>query len=82
MCSQKETMHNTTEASKFGGNMLVDTADAVCPVCGQIFSAEMDLSGGWKQDIIEDCPNCCRSLLQHLSNDQGAQMEVAVERNG
>ena len=31
-----------------------------CPYCGELVDVDVDVSGGRRQQYVEDCPVCCR----------------------
>lgn len=39
-----------------------------CPVCGEPFEVEIDLSAG-SQSLIEDCRVCCAPAQLHITID-------------
>lgn len=34
-----------------------------CPVCGETNAIGIDVTGGSRQRLLEDCPVCCRPLV-------------------
>ncbi|MBI1379832.1 MAG: CPXCG motif-containing cysteine-rich protein [Planctomycetaceae bacterium] len=41
-------------------------AEYTCGHCGETIVVPVDLSGGERQDYVEDCPVCCSPNLLHL----------------
>lgn len=60
--------------------MLEDSAEVICPYCGEPFDALVDCSAG-SQDYYEDCPVCCGSILLmiHLGED-GSLLGIDARR--
>jgi hypothetical protein len=48
------------------------TAEYICPSCGESIQIVVDPSGGATQSYIEDCPVCCNPN----------QIEVRFDRQG
>lgn len=51
---------------------MKDTAEIICPHCGQVIEIFIDFSGGEFQSYIEDCQVCCQpiELQVDLSGDE------------
>jgi len=43
-----------------GGVIADDSAEAICPYCGEWVEIALDPTGGSDQRYVEDCPVCCR----------------------
>jgi len=43
-----------------------------CPVCGETNAIGIDVTGGSRQRLLEDCPVCCRPLV----------FAIVVDRDG
>jgi len=43
-----------------------------CPVCGEANAIGIDVTGGSRQRLLEDCPVCCRPLV----------FTIVVDRDG
>ncbi|MFK7787976.1 MAG: CPXCG motif-containing cysteine-rich protein [Phycisphaeraceae bacterium] len=49
-----------------------ETADYICPSCGESIQVGVDLTGGREQHYIEDCPVCCNpNALSVYFDDEG-----------
>lgn len=62
---------------------IVATHEALTPVpyycaaCGEENETELDLSGGYHQEYVEDCAVCCRPNLLRIVVDEGT-LEVTL----
>ena len=58
-----------------------ETADYVCPSCGETITHTLDPSAGANQEYVEDCPVCCRPIVFTIAFDRsgGATVTVAAE---
>ncbi|MEC9373684.1 MAG: CPXCG motif-containing cysteine-rich protein [Planctomycetota bacterium] len=56
-----------------------ETAEYVCPSCGEVILAGVDASGGAEQEYIEDCPVCCRPNRIRVWFDGEGRAEVSAE---
>jgi DNA-directed RNA polymerase subunit RPC12/RpoP len=54
-----------------------EEASYLCHACGEEIVVPVDLSEGEDQDLIEDCPVCCRP--QHLRVTVAPDGSVRVE---
>jgi hypothetical protein len=48
-----------------------------CPVCGETNAIGIDMSGGSRQRLIEDCPVCCRPLVFAIEIDRDGDATIA-----
>jgi len=48
-----------------------------CPVCGETNAIGIDMSGGSRQRLIEDCPVCCRPLAFAIEIDRDGDARIA-----
>lgn len=53
-----------------------EEASYVCHACGEEIVVPVDLSEGEEQDLIEDCPVCCRPQHLHISVDPDGGVRV------
>lgn len=53
-------------------------AEYTCGHCGETIVVPVDLSGGERQDYVEDCPVCCSPNLLHLRLE-GDQVDLWAE---
>lgn len=56
-----------------------ETAEYICPHCGESILVAVDPSGGDAQSYIEDCPVCCHPNLLHIRFDRRGEAEVTAE---
>ncbi len=49
----------------------------ICDSCGEEMVVPVDIAGGARQDYVEDCPVCCRTmrLRVEIAPDGKAQVE-------
>lgn len=47
-----------------------------CPVCGEANAIGIDVTGGSRQRLLEDCPVCCRPLVFTIVVDRGGDGTV------
>ncbi len=40
--------------------MIEQDYNFTCPACGEELSVRLDLTGGRKQEFVQDCEICCR----------------------
>jgi hypothetical protein len=58
---------------------MLESAEIVCPYCGECFETRVDLSGG-EQNYIEDCPVCCRPIEFHLETGLAGELVALTPR--
>lgn len=51
-------MHEDPLSNEFA--TIDEDAEYVCGACGERIVIPVDLSGGLRQQYVEDCPVCCR----------------------
>lgn len=55
----------------------------LCSRCGQENVTEVDITGGFSQEYIEDCQVCCSpNLLRIMFNESTKNLDVEVEDLG
>lgn len=59
--------------------MLPDEASYVCDSCGEDVVIPVDVSGGNRQDFVEDCPVCCNPNVIHLDVDPDGEVWIRAE---
>jgi hypothetical protein len=47
------------EEFPLGDGTVDDTADVICPYCGEPVTVAIDAGGGSTQQYVEDCQVCC-----------------------
>lgn len=55
-----------------------ETAEYLCPYCGESIQIVVDASAGAEQDYVEDCPVCCNPNTLRVSFDREGNAEVWV----
>lgn len=55
------------------------TADYICPYCGESIQLVVDPTGGEVQEYIEDCPVCCNPNLLRIHFDRHGYAEVSAD---
>lgn len=67
-----------------GDGVVGQTADAMCPYCGEWVTVRVDPGGGPRQRYVEDCPVCCRPWEVQLSYhpDGSPTVELRAEDEG
>jgi len=48
------------EAGSPPDDLAEDTAEVICPYCGELVEVALDAGGGARQEYVEDCQVCCR----------------------
>ena len=56
-----------------------ETAEYICPHCGESIQIVVDPSGGAGQRYVEDCPVCCNPNALSVAFDRAGYAEVTVE---
>ena len=56
-----------------------DEADYVCDNCGEEIVVPIDLSAGFDQHYVEDCPVCCSPNVIHVSVDRTGNADIRSE---
>jgi hypothetical protein len=57
---------------------LDDTAEVVCPHCGELITLRIDLSVE-SQSYIEDCAVCCQPMTVSYTAHDGELTDLQVE---
>ncbi|NIL99145.1 MAG: CPXCG motif-containing cysteine-rich protein [Planctomycetales bacterium] len=55
---------------------MQDEASYVCDGCGEEIVVPIDLSGGNRQEYVEDCPVCCRPNVIHVQLEACGRLRV------
>ena len=54
-----------------GDGTAENSADVVCPYCGEFVTIAVDPGGGTSQQYIEDCEVCCKPIqIQYEVEDE------------
>ena len=56
-----------------------ETAEYICPHCGESIQIVVDPSGGAAQRYVEDCPVCCNPNALRVEFDRAGCAEITVE---
>ncbi|MEX0655798.1 MAG: CPXCG motif-containing cysteine-rich protein [Phycisphaeraceae bacterium] len=56
-----------------------ETADYLCPHCGESIQIVVDPTGGAEQAYVEDCPVCCNPNLLRIDFDRVGRATVSAE---
>ena len=56
-----------------------ETADYICPSCGETIRLSIDASAGARQEYVEDCPVCCRPNVIGLMFNREGDATVSVQ---
>ena len=51
----------------------------LCNACGEQIVVPLDVSGGNRQDYVEDCPVCCHPNLIHVDFDEEGDVRISAE---
>lgn len=62
-----------------GDGTAENSAEVVCPYCGETVEISLDPGGGDHQDYVEDCEVCCRPWHVHVSWDRDGLVTVSVD---
>jgi hypothetical protein len=49
-----------------------------CPSCGEAIGLSVDTTAGAEQEMVEDCPVCCRPMDVFVRCEPGAVQSVSV----
>ncbi|MFQ5637923.1 MAG: CPXCG motif-containing cysteine-rich protein [bacterium] len=60
---------------------MKDTAEILCPYCGQPNEIYIDFSGGQHQKYVEDCQVCCRPFELQVTLTQREPIVVVKPSN-
>jgi hypothetical protein len=69
------------ESFPLGDGRAQDTAEVVCPYCGEPVLTYLDPGSGPRQDYVEDCPVCCRpwQVRVRYAPDGSADVTLTAE---
>ena len=56
-----------------------ETAEYICPHCGESIQVMVDPTGGDEQSYIEDCPVCCNPNVLNVRFDRRGDAGVSAE---
>ena len=64
-----------------GDGTAQQSAQAMCPYCGEWTLLRLDVGSGPRQRYVEDCPVCCRpwDVRVHYHGDGSASVELRAE---
>jgi uncharacterized Zn finger protein len=54
--------------------------DIRCPYCGRLAELSIDTTGDLPEDMVEDCPSCCRPWQVHVVTHGDSVADVVVSR--
>jgi hypothetical protein len=57
---------------------LPSAAEIDCPWCGEPGHVQVDISGGRRQELVEDCWVCCRPIVFEIEIDRDGTAMVRV----
>lgn len=63
--------HDLDEEFPLGDGTADDSADAVCPYCGESVTIAVDPGGGSAQQYVEDCEVCCNPWQVSVTFTEG-----------
>jgi len=63
------------------GGGLAESAEIVCPYCGEVVEVRLDPGGGHRQTYVEDCEVCCRPWQVSVTYDGAGGVLVTAERS-
>jgi hypothetical protein len=58
---------------------MPDEASYVCDACGEEIVIPLDISQGFNQEYVEDCPVCCRANVIHIEIDDHGNASAWAE---
>ena len=58
---------------------MYSDAAYLCNACGEQIVVPLDVSGGNRQDYVEDCPVCCRPNLIRVEFDEEGDVRISAE---
>lgn len=64
---------------RFPGGVANSEATYICDSCGEEIVVPVDISGGSRQDYVEDCPVCCHPMTLHVEIDDDGEAHVEGE---
>ncbi|MFA9479525.1 CPXCG motif-containing cysteine-rich protein [Phycisphaerales bacterium AB-hyl4] len=56
-----------------------ETAEYICPHCGESIQIMVDPTGGDEQDYVEDCPVCCNPNQLRIMFDRAGYASVSAQ---
>ena len=59
--------------------MIENELEYLCPYCGEKLFLEVDLSGGPRQQFIQDCEVCCHPVKIRLELKEGEVSSFSAE---
>ena len=59
---------------------MSDEASYVCDWCGEEIVVPLDVSGGSRQEYVEDCPVCCRPNIVTVELDEDGELRIWAAR--
>jgi hypothetical protein len=62
--------------------MIGDDIETSCPSCGEKLSVQIDVTGGGRQEFIQDCEVCCRPLRIRIELKAGKVLRFSAEASG
>ena len=64
---------------RFPGRAANSEAAYICDSCGEEIVVPVDISGGSRQDYVEDCPVCCHPMTLHVEIGDDGEAHVEGE---
>jgi len=59
--------------------MAGNELEYACPNCGETLNLQIDLSGGGRQEFIQDCEVCCRPIRIQFELKAGEVSSFSAE---
>ena len=56
-----------------------DESSYICDACGEEIVIPLDISQGFNQEYVEDCPVCCRANVIHIEIDDHGNARAWAE---
>lgn len=60
--------------------MIENDYEFLCPYCGEALFTRLDLTGGRKQEFIQDCEICCRPILIRIEFEADKVSSFSAEQ--
>jgi hypothetical protein len=62
--------------------MIENELEYLCPSCGEKLSLHIDITGGQRQEFIQDCEVCCRPIRIRIELKAGEAASFNAELSG
>ena len=57
---------------------MIEDVIVECPSCGEAIALSVDTTAGGEQEMVEDCPVCCRPMDVFVRCHPGAVDSISI----